>query len=320
MNKRPPIWLLPNLLSLDAPLVAVVWMWMIARSMSVQYVESSSYLVLAVAVWCVYVLDRIHDVKKGIHPIKDEMPWRHEFHWKYRKILLPVVVCLVLYCGYASLFILSREMLSIGVVGVVLTLIYYVISKFERSEVSYFKNFVAGMTFAFGVAAPAVVYSQQMPMVVSDALEPFLRGLEAASASAVVNGFFTMLLKLGLMVVTTFFTVMMSSHVSLFGLLCVMNITAIDLWERSRRSDDIEVKQNSEFSLSAGLVALVAGAVLSLSFGKDDYAAALCYAVLVSAGLLQMINRRRSRFSVDAQRVLADLALIIPAPLALLMS
>lgn len=318
MNKRPPIWLLPNLLSLDAPLVAVVWMWMIARAMRVQYVEMSSYLVLAVAVWCVYVIDRLRDVKKGVHGSHEEMPWRHRFHWKSRRVLLAIVVCLVSYGCYAALFILSHEMLSIGIVGGVLTLIYFVVSKFDRGEVPYLKNFVSGMTFAFGVAAPAVIYSQQMPMVVSDALEPFLRALEKGGGGEMVSGFFTMLFRTGYMVMTTFFTVMFSTHVSLFGLLCVMNITAIDLWERSDQSDNIEVKENSEFSLSAGLIVLVAGAVLSLSFGKDDYAAALCYTVLVAAGILQIINRRRSRFTVDELRVLADLALIIPAPLVFL--
>ena len=64
---------------------------MLARAMRVQYVELSSYAVLAAAVWCVYVLDRIKDVFSGKHPVEGEMPWRHEFHWKLKWLLLVLV-------------------------------------------------------------------------------------------------------------------------------------------------------------------------------------------------------------------------------------
>ena len=107
----------------------------------------------------------------------------------------------------------------------------------------------------------------------------------------------------------------MSVHVLLFGLLCVMNINAIDLWERSRRSSDPEIKQESETSLSMGLFMLVVGSVIAVAFFVNDYSAPLCYAVMASAGLLHVINRSRSCFSVDALRVMADLALVVPVPL-----
>ena len=35
---RSPFWLLPNLLSIDAPLVAVAWMWMLAQALRVEYI------------------------------------------------------------------------------------------------------------------------------------------------------------------------------------------------------------------------------------------------------------------------------------------
>ena len=36
---------------------------------------------------------------------------------------------------------------------------------------------------------------------------------------------------------------------------------------------------------------------------------------MVSAAALQVINRMRSRFSLDALRVLADVAMLLPLPL-----
>lgn len=311
MNKRPPAWLLPNLLSLDAPLVALTWMWMLARAMRVQYVESSSYVVLAGAVWCVYVLDRIRDVRSGKHSVEGEMPWRHRFHWQSRWMLLSAVAVVVLYCAHAALFTMSRELLSAGVVGGFLVLCYLVISLFDDAEVAYGKNMIAGLTFAFGVATPIIVASEPLPMVISDVLEPFHAAVGIQYLSALLQS----LALLGAMIVQIVSVVLLSTHVLLFGLLCVMNINAIDLWERSRRSKDPEVKQESEVSLSMGLFMLVVGAVVAVAFIVDDYSAPMCYAVMASAGLLHVINRSRARFSIDALRVLADLALILPVPI-----
>jgi hypothetical protein len=311
MNKRPPAWLLPNLLSLDAPIVALVWMWMLAEALRVQYVELSSYLLLAAAVWCIYVVDRIRDVSRGVHPIEGEMPWRHSFHWKSRWVLILLVAGIVGYSSFFALFHMSRVLLTVGVVGAVLVGCYWLVSLFDKADVAYGKNMVAGLTFAYGVAAPIVVASEPLPLVLSDVFQPF----QGAEGFQLVSAFFSSLAQFIGMVLLTLNMVLLSVHVLLFGLLCVMNINAIDLWERSRRSSDPEVKQESEVALSMGLFMLVVGAVCAVAFVVDDYRAPLCYAIMVSAGLLHVINRLRSRFSVAALRVLADLALVIPVPL-----
>mgnify|MGYP001588954691 CR=1 FL=1 len=311
MNKRPPAWLIPNLLSLDAPIVALVWMWMLADTLRVQYVELSSYLLLAAAVWCVYVVDRIRDVSRGLHPIEGEMPWRHRFHWNSRWVLILLVAALISYCGFFAMFQMSRVLLTVGVVGAVLVACYLLVSLFDKADVAYGKNMVAGVTFAYGVAAPIVVASEPLPLVLSDVFRSF----EGAEGLQIITALFSFLAQSVGMVLLTLNIVLLSVPVLLFGLLCVMNINAIDLWERSRRSNDPEVKQESEVALSMGLFILVVGAVFAVAFVVDDYSAPLCYAVMSSAGLLHVINRSRARFSVAALRVLADLALVIPVPL-----
>jgi hypothetical protein len=239
------------------------------------------------------------------------MPWRHSFHWKSRWVLILLVAGIVGYSSFFALFHMSRVLLTVGVVGAVLVGCYWLVSLFDKADVAYGKNMVAGLTFAYGVAAPIVVASEPLPLVLSDVFQPF----QGAEGFQLVSAFFSSLAQFIGMVLLTLNMVLLSVHVLLFGLLCVMNINAIDLWERSRRSSDPEVKQESEVALSMGLFMLVVGAVCAVAFVVDDYRAPLCYAIMVSAGLLHVINRLRSRFSVAALRVLADLALVIPVPL-----
>jgi hypothetical protein len=139
-SKKTPFWLVPNLLSLDAPLVAVIWMWILAKSMRVVYVDTHAYWLLAGAVWSIYVLDRILDVKRYQGPV-EEMSTRHRFHWKYWKILLPIVIGIILYCGYSSLHIASAALLTAGVSGVGMVLFYMLVRSFDKGDVAYAKNF-----------------------------------------------------------------------------------------------------------------------------------------------------------------------------------
>jgi len=57
---RSPTWLWPNLLSLDAPIVALIWQLLFARSFHVR-VPWPATLLLAACVWMIYVADRLLD-------------------------------------------------------------------------------------------------------------------------------------------------------------------------------------------------------------------------------------------------------------------
>ena len=59
------IWLWPNLLSLDAPLVAVVWQVMFARCFQVP-VDTVAAALLLLTVWLVYSADRTLDAWKRV--------------------------------------------------------------------------------------------------------------------------------------------------------------------------------------------------------------------------------------------------------------
>jgi len=62
-ERRTPFWLWPNLLSLDAPLVEVVWLSMFARVWRIDYHQWQAYRALAPAVVSLYLCDRPLDLK-----------------------------------------------------------------------------------------------------------------------------------------------------------------------------------------------------------------------------------------------------------------
>lgn len=320
MNRRPPFWLWPNLLSLDAPLVGVIWMWIMAQAMRVMYIETYSYWMLAAAIWCVYVIDRIFDVwrRKGN---TEGLSMRHEFHWRYRKFLLPAVLVVVIVCVYASINIISEALLSAGVAGVLLVFIYLLVAKFDKGDVTYLKNFIAGITFAYGVAAPILVESENIPIGVSDIYYHTKAYIEGNSDYSFLGAVWTGLWNLGANMLIYLKTVMGTTMMPFaFGLLCTLNITAIDLWESSRKTDDIEEKEAYGAMLGIGLIMLVAFTVYLAAFKMTEYERPFCYAVMIAAAFLQFVNKRRSMFYLDAQRVLADLALILPWPLVWMMA
>ena len=82
MHSRP--WLWPNLLSLDAPIVALLWQLLFVRCFHGSLGMLPAAL-LAVAVWLIYVADRTLDAWRGCV----ERP-RHEFYKRHWRAVLPI--------------------------------------------------------------------------------------------------------------------------------------------------------------------------------------------------------------------------------------
>jgi hypothetical protein len=90
-RESTPFWLWPNLLSLDAPIVAVLWQSFLAFRFAVP-LRAASQLALGLTVWAIYLLDRLLDARK--RPASDE-PARHRFyrrHWNAMAALFGVVL------------------------------------------------------------------------------------------------------------------------------------------------------------------------------------------------------------------------------------
>ena len=283
--ERKPLWLYPNLLSLDAPLVAVAWLYIFAKTWRVEYLPWAAYISLGLIVWVIYVTDRLLDVSmRGDQSEKLES--RHEFHRKHQRVfrrvaLIAGVVALTLVITHLPLNIYgfafgARGWMGHAYIGAIMVAGFFILSIFSThgpNDLPYAKNLLAGCAFAYGTAMLAYAYT----------------GIE----------------------IWEFFGLHARALIC-FAVLCVLNISAIDLWEHANRATDPEIKASDELALTLPLTLLGAAALVFASQDRELTTRPFFYAILTGAALLHILNRTRARFSMDALRVLADVALLVP--------
>lgn len=273
-EQRKPLWLIPNLLSLDAPLVAVAWLYIFAKTWRVDYHPWEAYVSLGLVVWVIYVLDRLLDVSLQSGS-SGKLEARHEFHHKYRiwftigaiiagLVALVLVICYMSYAIYH--YVLIGGVVVAGFFGLSM------LSSQDKNEIPHTKNILAGIGFSYGTAMMAHVY---------------LPGHDV-------------------------YEMLMSPLFLFFGILCALNISAIDFWEHARRAGDVETKASDELALTVPLILLGGGALVLALRDHEMALRPFFYAILTGAALLQVLNRSRARFSMDALRVLADVAVLLP--------
>ncbi len=270
---RKPLWLLPNLLSLDAPLVAIAWLYVFLQTWRL-YHPWEAYVTLGLAVWVIYVADRLLDCSMA-GDAGARLEARHDFHLRHRRRF---VIGLAVALAIAVSLVLTRMPMTIYrhlVIGGAFVAGFFglaMVTAQERQDVPMTKNIIAGIAFAFGVSMTAHLYRFEFGM--SDLIT--------------------------------------SREFLCFSVLCILNISAIDLWEHADRSSDKEVRARDELALTLPIVVL---GVFALGYAvvEDEQATRpFFYTVLTASALLYVLNRNRSRFSMDALRVLADLALLAP--------
>lgn len=283
-DRRLPLWLYPNLLSLDAPLVAVLWLWVFGRIWRADYLPVPAYLVLGLAVWAIYIFDRLFDasLRSGSPDLLEE---RHRFHTRHKKAF---VLCGALAAGSAlllTLVALPIQIFSYAVFGGLLVLIFFGLSIFSsrrKGEVEYGKNAVAGFAFSYGTALAAHVFV------------PTLNNIGIRFLDLAVH-----------------------PEVLVFGVLCIVNIIAIDVWEYSLQTPDPEERANAELSITLPLAVLaLASVVFALMARCDEQSENVVryfyISILVGSALLYILGRCRNRFTACQLRVLADVAMIVP--------
>ena len=271
---RKPFWLFPNLLSLDAPLVAVVWLYLFVRTWRLGYLPWEAYVTLGLAVWVIYVADRLLDVAlRGGTP--ETLESRHRFHHDHRRLFRLGLIA----ASLASVFLVVTKL---GIIiykhlmlGGVLVAGFFGLSMLTNKttgEAPLAKNVLAGVTFAFGTAMTAHMYRMELGL----------------------------------------FDLFASHEVICFAVLCILNISAIDLWEHAARASDVEIKASDELALTLPL-ALLGGASFVLSRMENEQSSQpFFYAVLTGSALLFILNLKRAEFSMDALRVLADVTMLAP--------
>ncbi len=273
-EQRKPWWLIPNLLSLDAPLVAVAWLYIFAKTWRADYHPWEAYVSLGLVVWMIYVMDRLLDASL-LTTSSRKLQARHEFHHKHRKwftiaAIIAGLTAMVLVVSYMSYVIYHYVFIG----GVVVAGFFglSMLSSQEVDEIPHTKNILAGIGFSFGTATMAHVY-----LPAHDVYE-----------------------------------MLMSPMFISFAVLCALNISAIDFWQHARRSSDVEIKASDELALTVPLILLGAASLVLALRDQEMAVRPFFYAILSGAALLQILNRSRARFSMDALRVLADVAILLP--------
>jgi hypothetical protein len=75
-----------HLLSLDAPTVAALWTWFVARCCGIA-LPHASVAAMFLAVWILYASDRLLDARGNTTGLEE----RHYFHHRHRRIFIPFV-------------------------------------------------------------------------------------------------------------------------------------------------------------------------------------------------------------------------------------
>jgi len=272
---RRPFWLYPNLLSLDAPLVAMAWLYVFAKAWRVNYLPWTAYAALALAVWVIHVVERLYDARRrqetGV-PLGE----RHVFHRHHAKRFLAVAAAAVILVLVLVLLFLPISVFGYLTIGGLLVVGFFVMSRIsdgDPREISYAKNLLAGAAFAYGTAMIAHVF---LPAIGKHEL-------------------------------------IISREFLTFLLLCVIHLCALDFWEKSARDTSAEEGASGDLALTLPVVVLAIAALAFAISGHLQSVRPFYYAILTGAALIHVINRNRRKFNAEQLRVLADVSMLAPA-------
>ena len=268
---RIPWWMYPNVLSLDAPIVAVAWLYVFKSTWDVNYIEPLLPVVLALFVWIVYATDRLLDCK--LKP-ETSFPIRHQFHRAHAHFFTVAIVGALIVTIVLSLRELQWSIVQTAMMPVAATFAFFILSFFSTSNerVSYAKNFLAGYAFAWGVGS----------------------GLAGLMGHSLYSNWMRLV----------------SPEMLVFGLLCMINITAVDLWIKG--SDELD-EDADEWALTMPLMILAFFSVVLMRQDQQEHTKTFYTSILVAAALMYVVNRMRRRLSPAFLRMSADLILLLAA-------
>jgi len=148
-GRSTPWWMVPNLLALDAPLVAVVWLSAFAHAFGAA-VEWPVMVALFAAVWCVYLIDRLIDTRH----LQDEpkATARHVFAQRHRVIFFIALAGSMAIGGWLAATRLETGLLRSGLILVGVVGIYFggFVRVFRGWQPLPAKEVVCGLVFSAG--------------------------------------------------------------------------------------------------------------------------------------------------------------------------
>jgi hypothetical protein len=271
----PRAWLWPNLLSLDAPIVAVLWQALFLRCFHATFDRLAAGL-LVLSVWLIYAADRWLDVWKtpcAGRPASDayrefgsetppsratttDEPARHQFYRHHWRRMLPVWITALTVATWLAwtrlpAILFQRGLAVLAAIGVYFAFVHLWPRRWWPKE------FAVGILFAMGTSLAAWGHVRS-PVDVAT--------------------------------------------IVLFCMLCWINCAAIERWEHREYGGLAEWPVRLA-AIAVGLVALIFLYSQRPILSGAEAASAFAFVVLDGA---------RHRLSPEALRVLADIALLTP--------
>jgi hypothetical protein len=178
-------WQWPNLLSLDAPVVAVLWQVLFIRC----FHASGSVLpaaLLVSAVWLIYAADRALDAWRGA----GSRP-RHEFYRRYWRVVLPVWVGVLAAAAWLAWSLLSPFLLERGLFLLGAVVLYFVAVHFSPvwMRERWPKEAAVAVLFALGASLAAWTRVQTVFDVLTVLLFSLLCWINCVAIEQTESGF-----------------------------------------------------------------------------------------------------------------------------------
>lgn len=146
-------WQLPNLLGLDAPMIAVMWLFLFARTWRILYHPWEAYFALALAVWTIRIAGLLLEAAMTNDGSRFSP---HQRTWLKRCAFVTGLAAVLL-----TVLNFPLSVYNFLLVGGLMVAGHFAVSLFsghEEGEMSYSKHALGGMAFAFGIALTAQVY------------------------------------------------------------------------------------------------------------------------------------------------------------------
>ena len=146
MRPSIPLWQWPNILAIDAALIAVLWQLGLARALNTEIGWAAS-AVLGLSVWLTYVADRLFDVRSREKTALFSL--RHQFAKQYHHILWRVWFVLI-----AMNLLIARQLTAMQLKNGALLLIFcllYTASNQKLSRYFFPKEICVALIYASGI-------------------------------------------------------------------------------------------------------------------------------------------------------------------------
>lgn len=159
-----------HLLSLDAPTVAALWTWFVARDTHTP-VPTALIAAMFLAVWILYAGDRILDTRHLHSPApigrRPELEARHLFHFRHRRVFLAIIPLAAIIVAALIPNLLTATIHLYLIEGAVL-IGWFLLVHGTRSQLP--KELVVGLYFAAAIFTPTLVrHAQPPPALLIDA-------------------------------------------------------------------------------------------------------------------------------------------------------